>query len=89
MTVDVQELKRLILDATEKQEPAGGLDADEPLFGNRSRLMFDSVDALQISMTIQKRYGVRIGDSKQTRRVMASLNSLATFLSREIFLLKR
>lgn len=88
MSVDLQELKQLILDATEKEEPAGGLDADEPLFGNRSRLMFDSVDALQISMTIQKHYGVRIGDSKQTRRVMVSLNTLAAFLSREIFLLK-
>jgi acyl carrier protein len=88
MSVDLQELKQLILDATEKEEPAGGLDADEPLFGNRSRLMFDSVDALQISMTIQKHYGVRIADSKQTRRVMVSLNTLAAFLSREIFLLK-
>ena len=82
MTIDVQELKRLILDATEKEEPAGGLNADEPLFGNHSRLMFDSLDALQISMTLQKSYGVRLGDSKETRRVMKSLNSLAEFLSR-------
>ena len=81
-TIDLHELKRLILDATDKDEPAGGLDASEPLFGNRSRLMFDSLDALQISMVLQKRYGVRLGDSKETRRVMKSLNTLAAFLSR-------
>lgn len=82
MTIDLQELKQLLLDTTERDEPAGGLDGDEPLFGNRSRLMFDSVDALQISMAIQKQYGIRIGDSKETRRIMKSLNSLAAFLAK-------
>lgn len=82
MTIDLQELKKLILDATDKEEPEGGLDPDELLFGNRSRLHFDSLDALQISMVLQKRYGVRIGDSKETRRVMKTLNTLSAFLAR-------
>ena len=79
--INLQELKNLILEAAEKAEPVGGLDGDEVLFGDGSRLDLDSIDALQISMAIQKRYGIRLNDSKETRRAMGSINSLATFLT--------
>jgi acyl carrier protein len=79
--VDIQELKHLILEAAEKTEPLDGLGADEVLFGDDSRLELDSIDALQISMAIQKRYGIRLQDSKETRRAMGSLRLLAAFLS--------
>ena len=76
-----EELGNLILEAADKDEPAGGLRCDEPLFGAESRLQLDSLDALQISMTIQKRYGVRMPDSKETRRAMTSLAYLADHLA--------
>lgn len=82
MTIDIDELKNLILHAAEKEEPADGLDPDEVLFGDDSRLALDSLDALQISMAIQKRYGVRLSDSKETRRAMGSVNLLAAFLAK-------
>jgi acyl carrier protein len=71
------ELRAHVLDAVEKAEPAGGLRDDEPLFGPESRLDLDSLDALQISMAIQKKYGVRMPDSKETRRALVSLLALA------------
>jgi len=74
------ELKRLLLEASDKEEPLGGLTNDEILFGPQSRLGLDSLDALQISMAIQKRYGVRMPDSKETRRALASLATLAAHL---------
>jgi acyl carrier protein len=70
-------LKAHVLDAVEKSEPADGLRDDEPLFGPKSRLDLDSLDALQISMAIQKKYGVRMPDSKETRRALVSLLALA------------
>jgi acyl carrier protein len=76
-----EEVKNLILEAADKEEPAGGLNADEPLFGPESRLLLDSLDALQISMAIQKRYGVRMPDSKETRRALTSLAHLADHLT--------
>jgi acyl carrier protein len=82
MSIDIEELKKLILHAAEKEEPAGGLNPDEALFGDESRLALDSIDALQISMAIQKRYGIRLSDSKETRRAMGSLNLLAAFLAK-------
>lgn len=74
------ELKTLILEAVEKGEPTGGLRDDEPWFGDDSRLGLDSLDALQISMAIQKKYGVRMPDSKETRRALVSLQTLAEHL---------
>ena len=74
------ELKSLILAAVDKDEPAGGLRDDEPWFGPQSRLDLDSLDALQISMAIQKKYRVRMPDSKNTRRAMVSLLTLADYL---------
>lgn len=74
------ELKALILAAVDKDEPADGLRDDEPWFGPESRLALDSLDALQISMAIQKKYGVRMPDSKDTRRALVSLLALAEYL---------
>lgn len=76
----VAELKALVLDAAEKTAPEGGLGDDEILFGDTSRLALDSLDALQISMAIQQRYGVRITDSKETRRALSSVATLAAYL---------
>lgn len=77
----IDELKTLVLDAADKDEPAGGIASDEILFGPESRLQLDSLDALQISMSIQRRYGVRMADSKETRRALACLATLAEHLT--------
>lgn len=76
-----EEVKNLILEAADKDDPAGGLTAEETLFGPQSRLQLDSLDALQISVAIQKRYGVRMPDSKETRRAMTSLAHLTEHLA--------
>lgn len=81
MTDLTAELKTLILEAAEKTEPPGGLGDDEALFGPDSRLALDSLDALQVSMAIQERYGVRMPDSKETRRALTSVAHLAAHLA--------
>lgn len=73
-------LKALVLEAAEKPVPDGGLTDDEILFGDQSRLALDSLDALQISMAVQQRFGVRMTDSKETRRALASIANLADHL---------
>ena len=84
MTTDlaffVEELLALVLEASEKTVAGGGVSYTEVLFGNASRLQLDSLDALQISMAIQKTYGIRLADSKDTRRAMMSLEGLAKYL---------
>jgi acyl carrier protein len=75
------ELKRLIIAACDKDVAPADIDDDEPLFGPDARLELDSLDALQISMALQKRFGVRLSDSKETRRILASIANLAEYLA--------
>ncbi|MEO8154187.1 MAG: phosphopantetheine-binding protein [Rhizobacter sp.] len=77
----IEELKTLVLEAAEKSAPEGGLGDDEALFGPDSRLALDSLDALQVSMAIQERYGLRMPDSKETRRALTSIAHLAQHLA--------
>lgn len=77
-----QELKALIVDECEKDEiNPMMIQDDEPLFGSDSNVGLDSLDALQIAMALQQRYGVKITDSKKVRKVMRNINSLADYLN--------
>jgi acyl carrier protein len=76
----IVELSTLILQATEKSLDGAPLTPEEPIFGPQARLALDSLDALQVSMALQKRYGVRLTDSKETRRILSCVGNLADFL---------
>jgi len=76
----IAELTELILEATDKAPAAPPLSPHEPIFGTGTRLALDSLDALQVSMALQKRYGVRLTDSKETRRILACVGNLADYL---------
>lgn len=79
--VFLQEVKVLLLQAVDAVEPVDGLSLDEPLFGPDSRLDLDSLDGLQLSVAIQKQYGIRMADSKDLRRALASLTVLASYIA--------
>ena len=76
----IAELTALIFEATEKTLDGAALAADEPIFGSDTRLALDSLDALQLSMALQKRYGIRLTDSKETRRILSCVGNLADHL---------
>jgi len=77
------ELKRLIVEECDITIDIAEIGDDDPLFGSSSRLGLDSIDALQISIAIQNRYGIIITDSKQMRKVMRSMNTFADFIQPE------
>jgi acyl carrier protein len=79
----IAELTALILEATEKTLEGAALAPEEPIFGSASRLALDSLDALQLSMALQKRYGIRLTDSKETRRILSCVGNLADHLLHE------
>lgn len=74
------ELKNLIIEACDKDCDPASISDDEVLFGQEAPLQLDSLDALQVSMAIKKKYGLRLPDSKETRRIMASVGTLADHL---------
>ncbi len=71
------EIKQLIIStlALEDLTP-DAIDAAAPLFGEG--LGLDSIDALELGLALQKRYGVTLSaDSQETRQHFSSVNALA------------
>jgi len=78
-----QEIKELIISSLELEDvkPDDIVD-DQPLFGEG--LGLDSIDALELGLALQKRYGISMSaDSEQTRRHFASVSALAAFVAAE------
>ena len=73
-------LKQLIIEACDKDCDPASITDDELLFGPEAPLQLDSLDALQVSMAIKKQYGLRLPDSKETRRILSSVTNLAEHL---------
>jgi len=51
---------------------------DEPLIG--SGLNLDSIDALELVVTLEKEFGIKIGSSEESRQALASISHLAEFI---------
>lgn len=56
------------------------IDEAAPLFGDG--LGLDSLDALQLAMAIEERFGVSVPEGEAGRAVFASVNAIAEFVLR-------
>lgn len=74
-------LKALIVKECDKDFAPESIDENERLIGGRLEL--DSLDALQISMAVKDRYGVRIEGGPDSRKALATVNALADFIIAE------
>lgn len=75
------ELKKLIVDTLglEGVSPSD-IETDAPLFVEG--LGLDSIDALELAMVLEERYGVTLDDDPDTNReVFTSVRSLARFVA--------
>lgn len=72
-------LKQLIVTTLKLEDvtPAELAD-DEPLIG--SGLNLDSIDALELVVTLEKEFGIKIGSSEESRQALASISHLAEFI---------
>ncbi len=76
-----QELKKLIINETDKDEfEPDEIADDEWLFGEASRIQLDSLDALQIVVALQAHFGVRINGDRMVRKHMLKISDLAQFI---------
>ena len=75
------EIKTLLIDALNLEDmSADDIDAEQPLFVEG--LGLDSIDALELGLALQKRYGVTMSaDSEETRRHFRSIQALAAFVA--------
>lgn len=70
------DLKHMIIDTLELEDVTpDDIDEQAPLFGDG--LGLDSIDALELGLALQKRYGVTLdAEAEDTRRHFASLAAL-------------
>lgn len=74
------EIKQLIIDALQLEDvtPAD-IESDAPLFVEG--LGLDSIDALELGVAIQKRYGITMSaSSEENRRHFASVRALVSMI---------
>ncbi len=66
------------------REPSSIAD-DAQLFGTSEAgppsLGLDSLDALQLAMSIEEKYGVRIPEGPEARSIFASVSSIASYVA--------
>lgn len=75
------EIKEIIVSALALEDiAASDIETAEPLFVKG--LGLDSIDALELGLALQKRYGVTVSsDSEETRAHFGSVRALATFVN--------
>jgi acyl carrier protein len=75
------EIKQLIVDTLSLEHvTATDIDRDAPLFFQG--LGLDSIDALELGMALEQRYGIRVGDDAEENAThFASVRALAEFVS--------
>ena len=76
-----QEVKQMIIDVLQLEDIAvADIDSAAPLFVDG--LGLDSIDALELGVALQKRYGISLSnDAEDTRRHFASVQALAALIA--------
>ncbi|WP_334131944.1 phosphopantetheine-binding protein [Silanimonas lenta] len=77
----VREIKELIIESLALEDlRVEDIDSSAPLFVDG--LGLDSIDALELGLALQKRFGVQLSaDAADNRRQFASVDSLAAFIT--------
>ena len=75
------EIKKLIIETLVLEDVTPEeIETDEPLFVEG--LGLDSIDALELAMALESRYGIRLAeDPDENREIFASVRTLAAFVT--------
>lgn len=74
------EVSELIVEALNLDVQADAVGFDDPLYGDG--LGLDSIDMLEISLVISKRYGVQLrSDNENNEKIYASLRALCEYIA--------
>ena len=75
----LNELAELMVATLDLEVAANDIDPEAPLFGDG--LGLDSIDALELSLEISKRYGVEIkAEDERNEHIFASLRALGHYV---------
>jgi acyl carrier protein len=78
----VLELKKQIIEVLNLEDlQPDDIDNDAPLFGETEMgLGLDSIDALELIVMMEKRYGIKVKDPSIGKEIFKSVNTMAAFI---------
>lgn len=77
----ILELKQQIIEALNLEEMTPDeIDTDAPLFGNDG-LGLDSIDALELIVLMEKRYGIKLASPAEGKAIFQSVRSIAEYIN--------
>lgn len=77
----ILELKQQLIEVLNLEEMTPeDIDAEAPLFGDG--LGLDSIDALEIIVLLEKKYGIKLADPSQGKAIFCSVASIADYVSK-------
>jgi len=76
----ILELKKQIIEVLNLEEvQPEEIDAGAPLFGEG--LDLDSIDALELIVMMEKRYGIKLKDPKEGKAIFKSVATMADYIA--------
>ena len=77
----VLELKQRIIEALNLEEMTPeDIDTDAPLFGDVG-LGLDSIDALELIVLMEKRYGIKLASPAEGKSIFKSVRTIAEYVN--------
>lgn len=76
----IEQLKKEIIEELNLEDTTPeDIDASAPLFGDNG-LGLDSIDALELTMLLEKYHNIKITDPKKAKEIFASVNTIAEYI---------
>lgn len=77
----IEELKAQIIEVLNLEEmTTDEIDADEALFG--TGLGLDSIDALELIVLLEKKYGIKLSNPAEGKAIFKSVATMADYVSK-------
>ena len=77
----ILELKKEIIEVLNLEDMTpDDIDADAPLFG--TGLGLDSIDALELIVLMEKKYGIRLANASEGKKIFTSVRHMADYVTK-------
>ncbi len=74
-------LKEAVIEACNvKNVSASDIKSEEPIVGGQNKLQLDSLDALEVIMMVEQRFGIRLSGDENSRALFVSFDKMATHI---------
>ncbi|MDD3462128.1 MAG: phosphopantetheine-binding protein [Sulfurospirillaceae bacterium] len=79
--VSMQKLKEILIENLKLEDMTPeDIDDETPLFGEDG-LGLDSVDSIELVLSVDKEFGIKITDSKEYEKIFVNVKSLLDFIN--------